>query len=64
MPQKSNHDFKVNYPYVRVGTFVPMRINDILTKTVLFCCGVLLNNTKMTQNNIEISKEVKIIQFF
>ena len=20
MPQKSNHDFEVNYPYVRVGT--------------------------------------------
>ena len=29
--QKSNHDLKKNYPYVPVGTIVPMCIKDILT---------------------------------
>ena len=31
MPQKSSHDFKEKYPYVHVGTFKPMRTEDILT---------------------------------
>ena len=32
MPQKSNHDFKEKYPYVRVDTLVSLRITNILTK--------------------------------
>ena len=36
--QKSNHDFDEKYPHIRVGTFVSMRIADILTKTAVSCC--------------------------
>ena len=32
MPQKSNHDFKEKYPYIRVGTLEPLRIKAILTQ--------------------------------
>ena len=32
MPQRSTHDFKKKYPYVRVGALEPMRIKDILTE--------------------------------
>ena len=34
MSQKSNHDFKEIYPYIRAGTFEPMCIKDILTKNL------------------------------
>ena len=33
IPQKSNHDFKEKYPYVRAVAIKPMCIKDILTKT-------------------------------
>ena len=36
MPQKSNHDFKEKYPYVRPSTLVRMRSTDILTKDSCF----------------------------
>ena len=36
MPQKRNHDFKEIYPYVYVGTLVPMRLTDILTEIAIF----------------------------
>ena len=36
MAQKSNHDFKEKYPYVRVGTLEPMRVKDILKKNSCF----------------------------
>ena len=32
MLQMSNHNPKEIHHYVRIGTFVPMRIEDILTK--------------------------------
>ena len=32
MSQKSTHDFEEKYPYVRMGSLEPMRIDDILTK--------------------------------
>ena len=32
MPQKSNHDFKEKYSYVRMGILVPARIKEILNK--------------------------------
>ena len=35
MPQKSNHDIKEIYPYVRVATLVSMHITDIFTKTAV-----------------------------
>ena len=37
MPQKDNHDFEVNYPYVRVGTLACVRIKDIFTVYVCVC---------------------------
>ena len=40
MPQKSNHDFKEKYPYVRAGTFEPMCIEDILTRSRFFFFAV------------------------
>ena len=36
MPQKSNHNFKEKYPYIRVGTLEPMRIKYISTNTAVF----------------------------
>ena len=33
MPQKRNHDFTERYPNIKVGTYKPMRIKDILIKT-------------------------------
>ena len=36
MPQKSNYDLKERYSYICVGTFVRMRIKDILTKNQCF----------------------------
>ena len=35
-PRKSNHYFKIKYPYVCVGTLVSMRITDIMTKNSCF----------------------------
>ena len=32
MPRKSCNDFKAKYPYIRMGTFVAVRIKDISTK--------------------------------
>ena len=32
MHQKSNHDFKEKYPYIRAGKLEPMHKKDILTK--------------------------------
>ena len=34
MSQKSNSDFKEKYPYIRAATPEPMRIKDILNKTL------------------------------
>ena len=34
MLKKRNHDFMERYPNIKVGTYKPMRIKDILTKTV------------------------------
>ena len=36
MPQKRNHDPKVKYLLEGVGTFVPMRIKDILIENSFF----------------------------
>ena len=36
MPQKGKHDFKGKYPYVRVGTLIPLCIKDISTKKAVF----------------------------
>ena len=33
MPQMRNHDFTKRYPNIKAGTYKPMRIKDILTKT-------------------------------
>ena len=33
MPQKSNNDFKENYPYGCMGSLEPIFIKDILAKT-------------------------------
>ena len=41
MPQKSNHDFKEKYPYIRAGKLEPLRITDILTKKTDFFASVL-----------------------
>ena len=38
MPQMKTNDFKKIYPYVWLGTLEPRRIEDILTKTQIFCC--------------------------
>ena len=41
MPRKDSHDFNETYPYFGVGTFVSMRITDILAKnSLLFCSEV------------------------
>ena len=36
MSKNSNHDFKVKYPYVPVGTLEPMHIKGILTNSRFF----------------------------
>ena len=48
MPQKSNHDFKETYPYIRVGPLEPMRIKDILTKKPAFRRTPAFKNTSKT----------------
>ena len=60
MPQRSNHYFEVNYPYVRIGTLVCKRITDIFTKNSFFCFEVGFQNTKKQQyNGKDFNKEVK-----
>ena len=48
MPQKRNHDFMERYPIVKVGTYKPMRIKDILTETVFLPHASILVRQKMT----------------
>ena len=47
MPQKSNHDFKEIYPYLRVGALVSKRIKDIMTKNTVFVVGQHWNINKI-----------------
>ena len=42
MPQKCNHDCKEKYPYIRVGTFVPIRVEDTFAKTVFLLYASVL----------------------
>ena len=56
MPQKSNHDSL--YPYVCVGTFVPMLIKDILTKN---SCFAAIQNTSKTYNDMKSGIDLKTI---
>ena len=59
MHQKRNHDFTGKYPYIRAGTFEPMRINDILIGKKLQFFAVPY--TSKAQNDIEYGKGVKTI---
>ena len=50
------------YPYVRVGTLVPMRIEDILRiRDICFCRKPVFQNTNNTLNDIEFDKDTKTI---
>ena len=42
MPQKSIHDFKEKYPYIRAGTLELVRIKDMLTKNRFFAVRSVL----------------------
>ena len=58
MPQQNNHDLKEKCPYIHAGTMEPMRIKDILIKTVFLPCASVLNTSK-AHNDIKFGKEVK-----
>ena len=61
MPQRSNDFLKEKCPYIRAGTLEPIRIKDILTKTV-FCRTPAFYNTRKIHNDIKLSKEAKSIK--
>ena len=56
MPQKSNHNFKGIYPYIRVSTLVAMRIKDTLTKTAVCLLWASVLEYKKTYNDIKRGK--------
>ena len=61
MPQKSNHDFKENYPHVSVGTFVPRRVKDILTRKKKILSYASILEYEKTHNDLKFGNEAKTI---
>ena len=55
MPQKSNHNFKEKYHYVRTGTIEPKHIKHLEWKPAF-------ENVSKAHNDIKIGKEVKMIK--
>ena len=55
MPQTSNHDFRVKCHYIHAGTIEPMRIKNILTKTVFLPYASVLDY------NLKLGKEIKML---
>ena len=63
MPKKSHYGFKGKYLSIRVGTLVSMRITYMLTKIGHILLVVAYQNTKKTNDNIQLRKKEKIIMF-
>ena len=61
MPQKRNHDPKVKYLCEGVGTFVPMRIKDILIENSFFMQKASVQNSKKTRYDLRFGKEAGTI---
>ena len=52
------------YPNIKVGTYKPMRIKDILIKNRFFCCTPAFWNMSKTHNDLKFGKEMVMLMVF